>query len=149
MNSITDVQKDKAANATTTSYTIKPTGDVVISWAPADARRRSKTLTGFEAEAFTAHLDKYRTKTGKIPARVSHNAILDILAPAPVFKVGTTNGDPVSVTKIREGFLTFSRDIPSRKRAPFAAEYTRIKTLAEKKPRVAERELAALCEPLF
>lgn len=147
MNGITDVQKDKAANTTNTSYTIKPTGDVVIAWSPAGSRRRSKTLTGSEAADFLAHLDKYRTKTGKVPVRVSHNAILDRLAPAARYKVGTTNGEPVTVSRHREGFLTFVKDIPVRKRASFAAEYGKIKDLKSEKKQ--EAALSALCAPLF
>jgi hypothetical protein len=147
MNSITEVQRDKAANAVATSYTVQPNGSVAISWTPPGKRRRSKILTGSEAASFLAHLDKYRTKTGKVPPRISNNAIIDLLAPAPDYQVGTTNGSPVSVTKIREGFLTFTRDIPARKAKAFAEGYSKVKEIKAEKRRKAA--LAELCAPLF
>ena len=131
MHSLSTIKKENnraianavAASIPSSSYNVRPNGDILVAWHPQGARRRSTTITGEQAGAFLAGLQLSKTKTGKIPQRAVDRLIYDIVAPAPRFEIQTLlNGERFGITKRRDGNIEGRTTLGPRKSKRFALE---------------------------
>lgn len=140
----------KAKASPSSSYNVRPNGDVLVAWHPAGQRRRSTTITGEQAHEFQRSLDLARTKTGKIPQRAIDKLVYDIVAPAPVFEVQKlANGTQFGLTKRRDHDIIGRKTLGPRKSKQFAAELTGITVNPERAPRKYKEAVSRLAATYF
>ena len=158
MHSLSTIQKEnnrasaaaKAAATPSSSYNVRPNGDVLVAWHPAGSRRRSTTITGEQAYEFQRSLDLARTKTGKIPQRAIDKLVYDIVAPAPVFEVqNLVNGTQFGITKRRDHDVIGRKTLGPRKSKRFAAELANITVNPERAPKKFKEAVSRLAATYF
>lgn len=158
MHSLTSIQaannaaaaEAKAKASPSSSYNVRPNGDVLVAWHPAGARRRSTTISGEQAEAFLDGLKQATTKTGKIPQRALDKLVYDIVAPAPVFEVQSlVNGTQFGITKRRDHDVIGRKTLGPRKSKRFAAELAGITVNPERAPKKHKEAVSRLAATYF
>ena len=158
MHSLTTIQaannaaaaEAKAEASPSSSYNVRPNGDILVAWHPAGARRRSTTITDSTAAAFLAGLKQATTKTGKIPQRAVDKLVFDIVAPAPVFEVqALLNGNRFGITKRRGHDIVGRKTLGPRKSKQFASELAGITVYPDRAPKKHKEAVSRLAATYF
>lgn len=158
MHSLTSIQaannaaaaEAKAKASPSSSYNVRPNGDILVAWHPAGQRRRSTTVTGEQAATFRANLKQATTKTGKVPQRALDKLIYDVVAPAPVFEVQSlVNGTQFGLTKRRDLDILGRKTLGPRKSKQFAAELAGISVNPDRAPKKYKEAVSRLAATYF
>lgn len=158
MHSLTTIQaannaasaEARAKASPSSSYNVRPNGDILVAWHPTGKRRRSTTISGEQAEAFVAGLKQATTKTGKIPQRAIDKLVYDIVAPAPVFEVQSlVNGTQFGITKRRDHDVIGRKTLGPRKSKQFASELAGITVNPERAPHKHKEAVSRLAATYF